>query len=148
MGGNNLTLPAGLAAVLYRQPNTRSSTGLHHALLQRSMLVFSVTLRLWSIARQIPGRLGCPGNYSYMTRTGTQAAGFVQINGFMPTNVPAPIDDNTQNFGAKGEYIGTSLWGQKFTFKAAYNGSIYNDNISCFKVQNPLLSSTLVPAHC
>ena len=47
------------------------------------------------------------------------------------------MDDSTQNFGAKGEYIGTSLWGQKFTFKAAYNGSIYTDNISTYTVQNP-----------
>ncbi len=76
-------------------------------------------------------------NYSYMTRTGTQAAGIVEFNGFMPTNVPAPVDDSTQNFGAKGEYIGTSLWGQKFTFKVAYNGSIYTDNISSYTVQNP-----------
>ena len=66
-----------------------------------------------------------------MTRTGTQAAGIVEIRtASQPTTVPAPVDDSTQNFGAKGEYIGTSLWGQKFTFKAAYNGSIYTDNIS------------------
>ena len=47
------------------------------------------------------------------------------------------MDDSTQNFGAKGEYIGTSLWGQKLTFKAAYTGSIYTDNISSYTVQNP-----------
>jgi hypothetical protein len=76
-------------------------------------------------------------DYSYMTRTGTQAAGIVEMNGFMPTQVPAPVDDSTQNFGAKGEYIGTSLWGQKFTVKVAYNGSVYTDNISNYTVQNP-----------
>ncbi len=76
-------------------------------------------------------------DYSYMTRTGTMAAGIVELNGFTGTQVPAPVDDSTQNFGAKGEYIGTSLWGQKFTFKAAYNGSIYTDNISSYTVQNP-----------
>jgi len=88
------------------------------------------------------------GDYSYMTRTGTQPAGVVgfpavqfngaaQVSEFQPTQVPAPVDDNTQNFGAKGEYVGTSLWGQKFTFKAAYTGSIYTDNISSYTVQNP-----------
>ena len=76
-------------------------------------------------------------DYSYMTRTGTLPAGIVELNGFQGTQVPAPVDDSTQNFGAKGEYIGTSLWGQKFTFKAAYNGSIYTDNISSYTVQNP-----------
>jgi MtrB/PioB family decaheme-associated outer membrane protein len=86
-----------------------------------------------------------------MTRTGTQAAGIVELNGFQPTTVPAPVDDSTQNFGAKGEYIGTSLWGQKFTFKAAYNGSIYTDNISSYTVQNPWFptaATTGVPAPC
>jgi MtrB/PioB family decaheme-associated outer membrane protein len=76
-------------------------------------------------------------DYSYMTRTGTQPAGIVELDGFMPTNVPAPVDDSTQNFGANGEYLGTSPWGQKFTFKAAYNGSVYTDNISNYTVQNP-----------
>ena len=90
-------------------------------------------------------------DYSYMTRTGTQPAGIVEFNGFQPTNVPAPVDDSTQNFGAKGEYYGTSLWGQKFTFKAAYNGSIYTDNISSYTVQNPWFPTAAtagVPAPC
>jgi hypothetical protein len=73
------------------------------------------------------------------------------MNGFQPTTVPAPVDDSTQNFGAKGEYIGTSLWGQKLTFKAAYNGSIYTDNISSYTVQNPWFptaATTGVPQPC
>ena len=90
-------------------------------------------------------------NYSHMDRTGTQAAGVV---GLIPNNttpgagaatrtsssnieVPAPVDDTTQNFGANGEYAGTSPWGQKFTFKATYNGSLYDDHISNYTVQNP-----------
>ena len=64
-------------------------------------------------------------DYSYMTRKGTQAAGIVEFNGFQPTQVPAPVDDNTQNFGASGEYAGTAPWGGKYTFKVAYNGSVY-----------------------
>jgi MtrB/PioB family decaheme-associated outer membrane protein len=76
-------------------------------------------------------------DYSYMTREGTQAAGVVGLNGFQPTEVPAPVDDNTQNFGASGEYAGTAPWGGKYTFKVAYNGSVYNDNMSSYTVQNP-----------
>ncbi len=83
-------------------------------------------------------------DYSYMTRTGTQPGGVVELQGFAPTNVPVPIDDSTQNFGANGEYLGTSPWGQKFTFKAAYNGSIYTDNISNYTVQNPFFPTGAV----
>ena len=55
--------------------------------------------------------------YSHMDRTGTQAAGIVEFDGFQPTQVPAPVNDTTQNFGASGEYLGNNLWGQ-YTFKA------------------------------
>ena len=82
-------------------------------------------------------------DYSHMDRNGTQPAGVV---GFAPagssvfsspTQVPAPVDDTTQNFGANGEYAGISPWNQKFTVKLAYNGSRYTDNISSYSVQNP-----------
>ncbi len=75
-------------------------------------------------------------DYSHMDRTGTQAAGIVELEGFQPTQVPAPVDDSTQNFGVNGEYLGKNLWGQ-YTFKAGYSGSIYTDNISNYTVQNP-----------
>ena len=82
-------------------------------------------------------------DYAHLDRTGTQAAGVV---GFAPkggsvfsspTQVPAPVDDTTQNFGANGEYAGLSPWNQRFTFKVAYNGSLYNDNMQNYTVQNP-----------
>jgi len=82
-------------------------------------------------------------DYSHMDRNGTQPAGVV---GFAPaagsvfsspTQVPAPVNDTTQNFGANGEYAGISPWNQKFTVKVAYNGSRYTDNISSYTVQNP-----------
>ncbi len=101
-------------------------------------------------------------DYSYMTRKGTQVQGVVgladndcigggatppcvasphysptNIHGDFPVEVPAPIDDVTQNFGANGEYLGTSPWGQKFTVKVAYNGSLYTDNISNYTVESP-----------
>jgi Putative outer membrane beta-barrel porin, MtrB/PioB len=84
-------------------------------------------------------------DYSYMTRKGTQAAGIVEFNGFQPTQVPAPVDDSTQNFGASGEYAGTAPWGGKYTFKVAYNGSVYNDNMSSYTVQNPFFPT---PTSC
>jgi len=91
-------------------------------------------------------------DYSYMTRKGTQAAGIVELAGFQPTEVPAPVDDNTQNFGASGEYAGTAPWGGKYTFKVAYNGSVYHDNMSSYTVQNPffptLASCPLTQANC
>jgi MtrB/PioB family decaheme-associated outer membrane protein len=91
-------------------------------------------------------------DYSYMTRKGTQAAGILEFNGFQPTQVPAPVDDSTQNFGASGEYAGTAWWGGKYTFKMAYNGSVYNDNMSSYSVQNPFFpTATTNPAvfgHC
>jgi MtrB/PioB family decaheme-associated outer membrane protein len=76
-------------------------------------------------------------DYSHMTRDGSQVAGIVELNGFSPTEVPAPVKDTTQNFGANGEYAGLSWWGQKYTVKVAYNGSQYTDNISSYFVQNP-----------
>jgi Putative outer membrane beta-barrel porin, MtrB/PioB len=82
-------------------------------------------------------------DYSHMDRTGTQAAG---ISGLAPkggsvfsspVEVPAPVNDTTQNFGTNGEYAGTSPWNQRYTVKVAYNGSLYTDNISNYTVQNP-----------
>jgi MtrB/PioB family decaheme-associated outer membrane protein len=82
-------------------------------------------------------------NYSHMDRTGTQVAGITKFsNNFRVYEVPAPVDDTTHNFGADGEYVGTSPWGQRFTFKAAYNGSVYRDNISSYFTQNPFAPTT------
>jgi len=82
-------------------------------------------------------------DYSHLERTGTQPAGVVGFtpappNIFSsPSQVPAPVNDTTQNFGANGEYAGISPWNQRFTFKVAYNGSLYNDNMQNYTVQNP-----------
>ena len=89
-------------------------------------------------------------DYSHMDRTGTIVQGITgnvpntgvapNLHGEMVTQVPAPVNDTTQNFGANGEYVGTSPWGQRYTAKLAYNGSIYTDNISSYFVQNPWAS--------
>jgi MtrB/PioB family decaheme-associated outer membrane protein len=91
-------------------------------------------------------------DYSYLGRTGTQAGGVV---GFAPlgsvftgpTQVPKPVDDTTQNFGVNGEYAGTSPWGQKYTFKAGYQGSQYTDNFSSFTAQDPYCTA-MTAASC
>jgi MtrB/PioB family decaheme-associated outer membrane protein len=86
--------------------------------------------------------------YAHLERTGTLPAGVTGLppNGGSafnsPTEVTAPVDDTTQNFGVNGEYAGTSPWGQRYTFKVAYNGSLYTDNISSYTVQNPYCSGT------
>jgi len=80
-------------------------------------------------------------DYSHMTRSGTQVdgvAGLVPSSAFSAaTQVTRPVSDTTQNFGVNGEYVGTSFWGQRFTFKAAYKGSLYDDDFSSYTIQNP-----------
>jgi MtrB/PioB family decaheme-associated outer membrane protein len=85
--------------------------------------------------------------YSHMSRTGTQVDGIVGFGnigggGSSATQVPKPVDDTTQNYGVNGEYAGASPWGKKFTFKLAYNGSQYTDNLSSYLVQNPYNGTT------
>ena len=58
------------------------------------------------------------------------------------SEAPAPVNDNTQNFGVSGEYAGVSPWGKKFNVKLAYNGSIYKGDAS-FDVDNPFFNSTI-----
>ena len=147
VGTNNLTLPPGFA-------QSNPSTALPITFLGSALVPTDIGIQRNTAA--VSYRATDPwyawdagADYSYMTRTGTQPFGvigfatgavgpaFTAAHGDLPVEVPAPVDDSTQNFGARGEYIGTSLWGQKLTFKAAYNGSIYTDNISSFNVQDP-----------
>jgi MtrB/PioB family decaheme-associated outer membrane protein len=81
-------------------------------------------------------------DYAHMSRTGTQVDGVVGFGnigggGSSATQVPKPVDDTTQNYDLNGEYAGTSPWDKKFTFKLAYNGSTYTDNLSSYLIQNP-----------
>ena len=87
--------------------------------------------------------------YAHLDRTGTQADGIVGFGrvgggGSAPVQVAKPVDDTTQNYGVNGEYAGTSPWGKRFTFKLAYAGSTYTDNLSSFLVQNPYTSASQV----
>ncbi len=142
VGSNLLTVPAGLKANPVNSSNVNRNTGVAAGGILPYL--YGIDLGIQRNTAAVGYRVTDPWmaweasvDYSYMTRTGTQSAGIVEMQGFAPTNVPAPVDDSTQNFGANGEYLGTSFWGQKFTFKAAYNGSIYTDNISSYTVQNP-----------
>ncbi len=47
------------------------------------------------------------------------------------------MNDTTQNFGANGEYVGTSPWGQKLRPSWRIAARVYTDNISSYTVQNP-----------
>ena len=85
-------------------------------------------------------------DYSHLHRSGTQVDGIVGFsNPYNPAEVPRPVDDTTQNYGLNGEYVGTSPWGKKFSFKLAYNGSHYGDDFTSYTVQNPAPSGTNTP---
>ena len=89
-------------------------------------------------------------DYTHTHRFGTQVDGVVFSPGTsgVVAQVPKPVDDTTQNFGLNGEYAGTSPWGQKFTFKVGYNGSIYQDASSSYSVANPFCGTGSGPGEC
>ena len=84
-------------------------------------------------------------NYSNMRRTGSQVDSvlFTPTNNGARVDVAKPINDTTQNFGVNGEYIGTSVWGQKFNAMIGYNGSVYKDGFADYTVQNPFCSGAV-----
>ena len=89
-------------------------------------------------------------HYTNTHRTGTQVEGVVMSgseNG-VRVDVPAPVNDTTQNFGLNGEYAGTSFWGKKFNFKLAYNGSVYRDHSDSYTVQNPFCDDSTLNLGC
>ena len=59
----------------------------------------------------------------------------------MVPQVPAPVDDVTQNYNLSGEYAGVSPWGKKFNVMLGYNGSTYRDAFDSYTVQNPFCNS-------
>jgi MtrB/PioB family decaheme-associated outer membrane protein len=137
VGTNALTLPAGCAsrtnttAVVVAnclQPTT--DVGIHR---DTAAIEYRWTpTDAWDIKADI----------SHMQRSGTQVDGIVGLTpGASPTASPIqvikPVSDTTQNFGVNGEYLGTSWWNQKYTFKVGYRGSTYNDDFSSYTVQSP-----------
>jgi MtrB/PioB family decaheme-associated outer membrane protein len=78
-------------------------------------------------------------NYSLLHRTGTQVDGITFAAGTSGVRVDAarPVDDITQNYGASGEYVGTSPWSQRYTIKLGYAGSTYSDRWNSYTIDNP-----------
>jgi MtrB/PioB family decaheme-associated outer membrane protein len=88
--------------------------------------------------------------YMNMHRWGTQVDGVVFSPGTsgVTAQVPKPVNDTTQNFGVNGEYKGTSPWGKPFTFKLGYAGSIYEDSLSSYTVENPFCPTNAGMGQC
>ncbi|MGD0025354.1 MAG: MtrB/PioB family outer membrane beta-barrel protein, partial [Xanthobacteraceae bacterium] len=83
-------------------------------------------------------------DYSRMTRTGTQPTQVGEgatTTIATPTQVMKPVDDTTQNYGSKGEYVGSSPWGGRYVLSVGYDGSQYQDRWSNFVVQGNLPSA-------
>lgn len=82
-------------------------------------------------------------NYTNTRRTGTQVDGvvFAASTSGVVAQVPKPVADTTQNYGASAEYAGTSPWSQKYNIKVAYSGSTYTDDSNSYLVDNPFCSS-------
>jgi Putative outer membrane beta-barrel porin, MtrB/PioB len=89
-------------------------------------------------------------NYVNTRRTGTQVDGvlFSPTIGGVRVDAPKPVADTTQNYGASGEYAGTSFWNQTFNFKVAYSGSTYTDDASSYRVENPFCPTGAVNVNC
>ena len=124
VGSNALTLPAGCAsktnttALVVTSTNCLQPTtdvGIHR---DTASLEYRWTpTDAWDVR----------ANLSNMHRSGTQVDGVVGMGPagfpFGPNQVIKPVYDTTQNFGVNGEYAGTSLWQQRYTFKVGYQGS-------------------------
>lgn len=57
-----------------------------------------------------------------------------------PTNVveiPQPLNDTTQNVETKGEYVGTTFWGTRWTTNLKYNGSFFDQDVKQIDIENP-----------
>jgi len=89
-------------------------------------------------------------NYSNTRRSGTlpDAVLFSPSTAGVRVDVPKPVADTTQNYGASGEYAGTSFWNQKYNVKVAYSGSTYTDDASSYTVENPFCPTGAVNVVC
>ena len=148
VGTNALTLPGGLSNSLFvasgnTNPITTPNAAKVKALIDANVHQTDIGIRRDTAAveyRYTPNdSWDIRGDYSNMRRSGTQVEGVVFSPGTSGAraDAPKPIDDTTQNFGASGEYAGTSPWNQKFNLKLAYGGSIYDNSLNSYTVANP-----------
>jgi MtrB/PioB family decaheme-associated outer membrane protein len=165
IGSTALTLPSGLSAALYGAaggggalPTSTNLTPTEAAnikkLIDANVHQTDIGIRRdtatveyrWTPTEAWDVRV----NYDRTQRTGTQVEGVIFTNNpsGVISQVPKPVNDTTQNFGLNGEYAGSSPWGQKFTFKLGYSGSVYQDGSSSYTVEDPfcLNSTTCGPA--
>jgi MtrB/PioB family decaheme-associated outer membrane protein len=148
VGTTSLTLPSGLSNSLYKASTGAGTLSTAQAAAVKKLIDANVHTTELGIRRDTANveyrwtpsdAWDISINYSNMHRKGTQVDGVV----LAPTpsgpgsQVPKPVDDTTQNFGLNGEYAGMSPWGKKFTFKAGYAGSIYNDASNSYTVEDP-----------
>jgi len=160
LGGNALVLPPGLSNTLFLDAGCVRVAGAQPAGCtsgnptagQRAAIQRDITSNLYTTDIGIRRDTAAVAfrwtptdawdinfNYSNMHRWGSQVEGVVFSPGTsgVVAQVPKPVDDRTQNFGVNGEYKGTSPWGKTFTFKLGYAGSIYEDGMGSYTVQNP-----------
>lgn len=128
-GGGGATFPGNSAGFQYGQNATPFYLG-----IQRDTAAASY--------RWTPGDAwDFDAAYAYMTRTGNQVMGVYRGDVSNNQLVPKPVDDNTQNYDAKGQYVGTSFWGQRFVVQAGYEGSQYHDDYTNILVQGSALGT-------
>jgi MtrB/PioB family decaheme-associated outer membrane protein len=139
VGTNALTLPAGCASRF----NTTAATVTSAPCLQSNTTDVGIRRDTAAVEyRWTPtDAWDVRANLTNMHRSGTQVDGVVGMGPggfpFGPNQVIKPVSDTTQNFGVNGEYAGTSFWQQRYTYKVGYQGSVYNDSLSSYTVQNP-----------
>jgi MtrB/PioB family decaheme-associated outer membrane protein len=139
VGTNALTLPAGCASRL----NTTAVVVTSANCLQPTTTDVGIRRDTASVEyRWTPtDAWDVKAELSNLHRSGTQVDGVVGMAASSvfssPFQVIKPVSDTTQNFGVNGEYAGTSWWNQKYTFKVGYQGSLYNDDLSSYTIQNP-----------
>jgi len=148
VGTNALTLPAGLSNSLFVASGNTNPIATPNAAAVKTLIDANVHQTDIGISRDTAAveyrytptdNWDIRADFSNMRRTGTQVEGVVFSPGTSGVRVdaPKPIDDTTRNFGASGEYAGTSPWNQKFNLKLAYGGSLYNDSLNSYTVANP-----------
>jgi MtrB/PioB family decaheme-associated outer membrane protein len=54
-----------------------------------------------------------------------------------PIEIPQRLDDTTQNVEGKGEYVGTTFWGTRWTTNLKYSGSYFDQDIKQIDIENP-----------
>jgi MtrB/PioB family decaheme-associated outer membrane protein len=148
VGTNALTLPAGLSNSLFVASGNTNAVSAANAANVKALIDANVHQTDIGIRRDTASveyrytptdNWDVRADFSNMHRTGTQVEGVVFSPGTSGSRVdaPRPVDDTTRNFGASGEYAGTSPWNQKFNFKLAYGGSLYDDSTNSYTVENP-----------